>query len=221
MAKHLTALVVAVFVLAGTLASAHAEKRVALVIGNSTYQHTVQLKNPQQRRERHGGKAQAAWLRGDRRLPTSQRPRWRAHRSLRPTSSPAPMSDSSSMPGHGLQVDGKNFLAPIDASLKSDADIDFEAVELDLVLSRWSETPGCRLVFLDACRDNPLAANLAQSRSLQVGRGLAADREGRRHDDRLRNPARQCRARRQRPQQPLHPRPPRPHRPGRDDASTT
>ena len=32
--------------------------------------------------------------------------------------------------GHGLQVDGKNFLAPIDASLKSDADIDFEAVQL-------------------------------------------------------------------------------------------
>jgi Caspase domain len=46
MAKPLAAFVVAAFVLAGTLASAHAEKRVALVIGNSTYQHTAQLKNP-------------------------------------------------------------------------------------------------------------------------------------------------------------------------------
>ena len=75
--------------------------------------------------------------------------------------------------GHGLQVDGKNFLAPIDANLKSDADIDFEALQLDLVLKQMERNARVSLVFLDACRDNPLAANLAQSRSLQVGRGLA------------------------------------------------
>jgi hypothetical protein len=76
--------------------------------------------------------------------------------------------------GHGLQVDGKNFLAPVDAELRSESDLDFEAVELDLVLKQMVRNVSTSIVFLDACRDNPLAAALAQrSRSINVGRGLA------------------------------------------------
>ncbi len=76
--------------------------------------------------------------------------------------------------GHGLQVDQKNYLAPIDAELKSESDLDFEAVELDLVLKHMLRNAATSLVFLDACRDNPLAANLAvASRTLGIGRGLA------------------------------------------------
>ena len=76
--------------------------------------------------------------------------------------------------GHGLQVDQRNFLAPVDAQLQSEADLDFEAVQLDLVLKNMVRNATTSIVFLDACRDNPLAANLAQvGRSLDVGRGLA------------------------------------------------
>ena len=76
--------------------------------------------------------------------------------------------------GHGLQVNQKNYLAPIDAELKSETDLDFEAVELDLVLKQMLRSAGTSLVFLDACRDNPLVQKLAQSgRSLNIGRGLA------------------------------------------------
>ena len=76
--------------------------------------------------------------------------------------------------GHGLQVDQKNYLAPVDAELRAESDLDFEAVELDLVLKQMLRSAGTSLVFLDACRDNPLAQKLAQSsRSLNVGRGLA------------------------------------------------
>jgi uncharacterized caspase-like protein len=76
--------------------------------------------------------------------------------------------------GHGLQVDGRNFLAPVDAKLQSDTDLDFEAVELNLVLKQLERNSRISVVFLDACRDNPLVATLAAtSRSVEVGRGLA------------------------------------------------
>lgn len=59
-------------------------------------------------------------------------------------------------------------------SSNPEADLDFEAVQLDLVLKNMVRNATTSIVFLDACRDNPLAANLAQvGRSLDVGRGLA------------------------------------------------
>jgi uncharacterized caspase-like protein len=62
----------------------------------------------------------------------------------------------------------------VDATLKSDTDLDFEAVELNLVLKQLERNSRVSIVFLDACRDNPLASKLALvSRSLDVGRGLA------------------------------------------------
>jgi hypothetical protein len=62
----------------------------------------------------------------------------------------------------------------VDAELRSESDLDFEAVELDLVLKQMLRNAPTSIVFLDACRDNPLATNLKQaSRSLNIGRGLA------------------------------------------------
>jgi hypothetical protein len=85
--------------------------------------------------------------------------------------------------GHGLQVAERNYLVPIDAQLESERDLDFEAVGLDFILkqmelNRESKTS---IVFLDACRDNPLARNLARAmgtRSAAVGRGLAQVQAG-------------------------------------------
>jgi uncharacterized caspase-like protein len=79
--------------------------------------------------------------------------------------------------GHGLQVQRVNYLVPIDAALESEVDLPFEAVAVDVVLDLMEQMTPQRLVFLDACRDNPLARRLArsgsESRSLGVGRGLA------------------------------------------------
>jgi uncharacterized caspase-like protein len=80
--------------------------------------------------------------------------------------------------GHGLQVGLRNYLVPVDARLQGERDLDFETVGLDFVmrqmeLDREGKTT---IVFLDACRDNPLARNLARAmgtRSAGVGRGLA------------------------------------------------
>lgn len=72
---------------------------------------------------------------------------------------------------HGLQVAGENYVVPTDARLATPTDVDFELIPLDLVARALSGAQA-RILILDACRDNPMAARLpAGSRS--VGRGLA------------------------------------------------
>ncbi|MBK5961337.1 hypothetical protein CCR97_24485, partial [Rhodoplanes elegans] len=79
--------------------------------------------------------------------------------------------------GHGLQVAGKNYLVPVDARLERPGDLSFETVEVGQVLGQMEAEARVNLVFLDACRDNPLARTLARSlgtRSASVGTGLAS-----------------------------------------------
>jgi len=78
--------------------------------------------------------------------------------------------------GHGLQVNGKNYLVPIDATLERAGDLAFDTVDVALVLAQMDGEKRVNLVFLDACRDNPLSRSLARSlgtRSTSVGSGLA------------------------------------------------
>jgi uncharacterized caspase-like protein len=81
--------------------------------------------------------------------------------------------------GHGMQVDGRNYLVPIDARLQVEGDLSSQTVEVEHALSLMQSNPHrVNLVFLDACRDNPLTRKFAQalpnSRAVTVGRGLAA-----------------------------------------------
>ena len=83
--------------------------------------------------------------------------------------------------GHGLQVSGTNYLAPVDANLTTAAALDFEMVRLDLIQRTMESEVQTNILFLDACRDNPLARNLARAmgtRSANIGRGLAAAKLG-------------------------------------------
>ncbi|MGO9173345.1 MAG: caspase family protein [Rhodomicrobium sp.] len=85
--------------------------------------------------------------------------------------------------GHGLQVAGRNYLVPVDAGLATERDLDFEAIGLDFVLRQMEvgRDGKTTIVFLDACRDNPLARNLARSmgtRSAAIGKGLAEVQTG-------------------------------------------
>lgn len=86
--------------------------------------------------------------------------------------------------GHGLQVAGKNYAVPIDAKLEAPADLAVETVELDQILSvMQADEDRVNLVFLDACRDNPLARSFARglpaARAISVGSGLSALDAGR------------------------------------------
>jgi uncharacterized caspase-like protein len=76
--------------------------------------------------------------------------------------------------GHGLQVDGKNYLLPVDAQIETRADLEFGSIDLNLLLSFMEGQAKTSIVFLDACRDNPMGTRLTRgTRSASVGRGLA------------------------------------------------
>jgi uncharacterized caspase-like protein len=83
--------------------------------------------------------------------------------------------------GHGMQVGGQNYLVPIDAELSSEAALDFEMVRLDLVHRSMEREAQTNIIFLDACRNNPLERSLRRAmgtRSAAIGRGLAAVESG-------------------------------------------
>jgi uncharacterized caspase-like protein len=83
--------------------------------------------------------------------------------------------------GHGLQALGQNYLVPVDAKLESAAGLDFEVTALDVIHRTMERETKTNVIFLDACRDNPLSRNLARamgSRSYQVGKGLAPVESG-------------------------------------------
>jgi uncharacterized caspase-like protein len=173
MLKCLAAFLTAVIFLLGAFNPAAAEKRVALVIGNSAYQHTAALKNPS-----NDASDMATALRALNFdvIDGTDLTKDQMEQRIRAFAAKLAGADVGLFfyAGHGLQVDGKNFLAPVDAKLQSDTDLDFEAVELNLVLKQLERNSRISVVFLDACRDNPLASVLAAgSRSLEIGRGLA------------------------------------------------
>jgi uncharacterized caspase-like protein len=154
---------------------AHAERRVALVIGNSAYEHVPQLANPKNDAADMAEKLRQLGFE----VVVGEDLDLMAMRSkAREFIAKLEGADLSLFfyAGHGLQVNGSNYMAPVDAQLASYNDLDFEALPMDLVLSAMERSTKVNLVFLDACRDNPLAQNLARSmgtRSGAVGRGLA------------------------------------------------
>jgi hypothetical protein len=161
---------------------AAAEKRVALVIGNSNYVRAGKLANPVNdatkvsKALRHFGFEVILGVDLDRRAFEGK---------VRSFSRALARADTAVLyyAGHGLQVAGHNYLIPADAGLKSERDLDFEAIGLDFVLKQMEvDREGkINIVFLDACRDNPLARNLARSmgtRSASVGTGLAEVQTG-------------------------------------------
>jgi formylglycine-generating enzyme required for sulfatase activity len=81
--------------------------------------------------------------------------------------------------GHGLQVAGRNYLVPVDAKLERPGDLNFETIDLAQVQAQMAAENRVNLIFLDACRDNPLARSLARSmgggtRAISVSQGLAS-----------------------------------------------
>ncbi len=162
------------------VSSALAKTRVALVIGNSAYEHAAPLKNP-----KHDAVALAAVLKrlGFTVVMGVDLTRTQFEKTVRKFAKALRGADVGLFfyAGHGLQVKGKNYLAPIDAALDDEADLDFEALPVRTVLKQMERHTKTNLVILDACRNNPLARNLARSmgtRSAGIGRGLARETTG-------------------------------------------
>src|SRR5207253_8174575 len=153
---------------------AFAEKRVALVLGNSAYQNVAQLANPANDSAKIAATLKDAGFdvvdsRHD--LPAAE-----TRRALREFADRARDADIALVyyAGHGIEVDGTNYLIPVDAKLERDTDVYDEAFSLDRVLLAIEPAKRLRLVILDACRDNPFAKSMKRTvASRAIGQGLA------------------------------------------------
>lgn len=165
-----------IFLDANANATVANEKRVALVIGNSAYQHTPALINPQNDASTIGASFQKLGFETELKLNLTKMEMDQAIRQFSSSLTGATVAVFY-YAGHGIQVNGVNYLVPVDASLRTEMDLMFEVCDLGLVLRVMENSQRVNVLFLDACRDNPLSEALARSmgsgRSVAVGRGLA------------------------------------------------
>jgi hypothetical protein len=156
--------------------AATTQKRVALVIGNSAYQSTPLLANPRNDATEVGKVLKRIGFDVDVVVDTTKQEMDQALRQF------GNKLDGASAAvffyaGHGIQVDGINYILPVDVTLKNERDLHWEACDLTTVLKQMEGNNRVNLLFLDACRDNPLSQTLARSmgenRSAVIARGLA------------------------------------------------
>jgi hypothetical protein len=161
--------------------SAKADRRVAFVVGNGAYKNVAQLPNPPV-----DAKAMAAVLRnvGFEVVEGTNLTRDKMTERLLEFGKKAQGADVAVFfyAGHGIAISGTNYLLPIDADIKSEMDVKLgAAINIDLTLDQTMSDAKVKLVFLDACRDNPFAAKIksnASTRSVSVQTGLAEMKSG-------------------------------------------
>ena len=151
-------------------------RRVALVIGNGAYAHVKTLPNP----------------------PNDARAIARSLRDIGFTVSEGLDLDRDTMQttihdflreaarsqiavvyyaGHGVQVDGRNYLVPVDIEFKAGARMIDAMVDMDTIMAGLDDQIRTNILILDACRNNPMAPQVASagpSRGIEAGSGLAA-----------------------------------------------
>jgi hypothetical protein len=170
-------LIIAAFALATVLGAVpgHAEKRVALVIGNGAYVHAQRLPNPRNDAEdvaaalRRGGFETIVGTDLDKAGMDDATGRFaRAARS----------ADVAVFyySGHAMQFGGVNYLMPVGARLTDEVDLRHMA-RVDEIVADLQLAKNLRILVLDSCRDNPLAEQLKRSigltRAASIQRGLA------------------------------------------------
>lgn len=155
-------------------------KRVALVIGNGTYKHTAVLANP--RNDASDIQVVLEKL-GFVVIYGNDLDKAGMVRLVRDFADALTGAEVGAFfyAGHGLQVDGVNYLVPTDARLLTPQSLSIEMMRLDDIQRVMEASTQTNVVFLDACRDNPLVRSLARSlgtRSTSIGKGLAHSQAG-------------------------------------------
>lgn len=168
----------------GFLASlnvAMADRRVAFVVGNGAYKNAAPLPNPP-----IDAKSMARMLRnvGFDVVEGTNLTRDQMTERLLEFGRKSPGAEIAVFfyAGHGIAISGTNYLLPVDADIKSEMDVKLgSAINVDVTLEQTMSDAKAKLVFLDACRDNPFAAkirSLAKSRAANVQAGLAEMKSG-------------------------------------------
>ena len=175
---------IAVMSVAALLVSANvakADKRVAFVVGNGAYKNVAPLPNPA-----IDAKSMAKLLRnvGFDVVEGANLTRDKMTERLLEFGKKAEGADVALFfyAGHGIAINGINYLLPVDADLKSEMDVKLgSAINIDVTLDQTMADAKVKLVFLDACRDNPFAAKIksnSATRSVSVQSGLAEMKSG-------------------------------------------
>jgi Caspase domain/Putative peptidoglycan binding domain len=178
--RYLT-VVVSLICMLFTADAAKADRRVAFVVGNGAYKNVAQLPNPPV-----DAKAMASVLRnvGFEVVEGTNLTRDKMTEKLLDFGKKAQGADVAVFfyAGHGIAISGTNYLLPIDADIKSEMDVKLgAAINIDLTLDQTMSDAKVKLVFLDACRDNPFAAKIksnSATRSVSVQSGLAEMKSG-------------------------------------------
>ncbi len=166
-------LVLTVLFLTAWFDPVHAQKRVALVIGNSSYKHVSSLSNPKNDADDMAKALERLDFKVRRENDLGRHAMQDVLAEFSDTASGADMAVIF-YAGHGIGIDKQNYLIPVDAKLNTDRKVRFETVSLDTVLSSLDGVKGVRMVLLDACRNNPFMAKMkVTSASRSVARGLS------------------------------------------------
>ena len=173
--RFVSAIVLALCVIWFCCEPAFAERRIALVIGNSGYERVPRLANPVNDAVamadmfKHAG-FDVVQLKLDLKFIEMRR-------ALRQFSEEAGDADIAIIyfAGHGIEIKGTNYLIPVDAVLEREIDADDEAISLDRLLAFIEPARQLRFVILDACRDNPFAKRMKRTLATRaISRGLIA-----------------------------------------------
>ena len=147
--------------------------RVALVIGNSNYEAVGQLPNP----ANDAAAVAEAFTRLGFDVTLGLDLDYSAtRRALQDFELQVATADVAVVffAGHGIEIDGVNYIIPTDAQLKRDTHVLDEAVPLDRIITAVEQADALRLIILDACRDNPFFAEMELTDADRaVSRGLA------------------------------------------------
>ena len=152
---------------------ARAETRMALVIGNSNYAHGGKLTNPVNDAALITDALRKVGFTVEMKTDLD---RDGLEAALKAFARNSALADTAVVyySGHGMEIAGTNYLIPVDATLASDTDVQFEAVPLDLVMTSVGGARRLKVVILDACRNNPFFDAMRRSNGQKgVSVGLA------------------------------------------------
>jgi formylglycine-generating enzyme required for sulfatase activity/uncharacterized caspase-like protein len=165
------------FLLSGFASAAHADRRVALVVGNSAYSSAAALRNPSNDAR---DMAEALKKLGFEVVLGIDLDQDRFATTIETFARTLDSADVALFfyAGHGLQINDKNYLVSINAELTNEFLITSETIQLDAIIRLMESKTPINIVLLDACRNNPLTENLKRSlevmrRTATLGRGLA------------------------------------------------
>ena len=156
----LISLLCAVFL--AQVAPCMADKRVALIIGNSNYKNTALLPNPQ---NDAADVAQALRVIGFQVTLKVDAEKRQMDQAVAQFARDANDADAALFyyAGHGMQFQGRNYVMPVDAELQDEISLRYEMTAIDDVKAALERSNGVKIMVLDACRNNPLAAKLVRS----------------------------------------------------------